>query len=262
MIAKVIYGKKYADEILYNIKSFVDIKINSGFRVPGLAIISIGNDYSSSIYVNNKIKACNFVGFFSNFYKFDNNVAENTILLLLNYLNLAPHIVGIIIQLLIPICFDFIKLFSSINPIKDVDLLNPVSFGNYVLGYNKYNLPCTPASILYLLNKIDIDLSGLTAVLIGTSNIVGKPLIFELLSYNINIIVLAEDSKYFFEYLKLADIVIVAVGKINLIYGNYLKKNSIIIDVGINRLSEKKIIGDVHFNSAFKVCSFITPVPG
>lgn len=262
MSVNILDGKKYAKEILYNIKSFVVIKIESGVRSPCLAIILIGNDMSSKIYIKNKIIACNVVGFLVKLFKFKKCTNENIIIKLLNELNYNKNIDGIIIQFPIPNNFNLTRLVSNIIPSKDVDLLNPISFGNYILGYNKYILPCTPNSILYLLNKTSKNLNGLTAVLIGSSNIVGKPLIYELLSYNINVIVLSENSSNFNNYLNLADILIVAAGKINLINGKYLKHDVIIIDVGINRLTNGKIVGDINFNDVKNKCSFITPVPG
>lgn len=262
MSVNILNGKNYAKEILNDIKSFIKIKVNLGLRPPGLAIILIGNDIASNIYINKKIIACNMVGFFVTLFKFRDNTKETIILKLLDKLNYDKKIDGIILQFPIPNNYNLTKLVSNIIPSKDVDLLNPISFGNYILGYNKYILPCTPSSILYLLNKTKRDLCGLTAVLIGSSNIVGKPLIFELLSYNINIITLSEKSSSFNIYLGLADILIVAVGKINLINSLYLKQEIIIIDVGINKLNNGKVVGDVNFDSVKNKCSFITPVPG
>lgn len=262
MITRILDGKVHAERILDCIRNDVVCKIKNFNCVPCLAVILVGNDFSSNLYVKNKVKACYKVGFVSKVFKFSKTIKNLDLINLLKVLNMDSSIHGILIQLPLPIKFNYYALVENISPYKDVDLLNPLSFGRYITGYSNFISPCTPSAVMLLLKSINIDLTGLTAVVIGTSNIVGKPLIFELLKENVSIIVLSKICNNFSSYIKFADILISAVGKPNFIFGNYIKYGSIIIDVGISVSHDKNIVGDVNFDSIKNIASWITPVPG
>ncbi len=259
MSAKIINGKILAKNIIHNISNIVNNKILEGYNPPGLAVILIGENQPSELYVNNKIALCNSVGFFSKVFRFSKFTNEDVILNLIDKLNIDSSIHGIIVQLPIPKNINANKILSRIDINKDVDFLNPLSFGKYV---NNIIYPCTPSAIDLILKTTLVNFNGLTSVILGTSNIVGKPLIFKLLSINMTVIILTKDSNDFYSFIRKADVLVVAIGKPNFINGNLIKPGSIVIDVGINYINDNLFIGDVDFNSAYEIAGWITPVPG
>ncbi|HFL8824247.1 MAG TPA: tetrahydrofolate dehydrogenase/cyclohydrolase catalytic domain-containing protein [Candidatus Azoamicus sp. OHIO1] len=262
MVAKILDGKFYANKIFDSISETVKLKIKDGKSAPCLVVILIGNDFSSNLYVKNKVIACNKVGFISRVFKVSKSVKSVDLLNLIKIFNNDSFIHGILIQLPLPDKLNTEELFESISPFKDVDLLSPLSFGRYVTAYRNHMIPCTPAAVMVLLKSINIDLSGLTASVIGMSNIVGKPLIFELLKAKISVIVVSKYCLKFLDYIKFSDIIVSAVGKPGLISGRSIKNGSIVIDVGINSIVKNKVIGDVDFETARNIAGWITPVPG
>lgn len=261
MAAQVIDGKYISDEIKKEISTQVHKHINMGKRAPGLAMLLIGNNPISKIYVNHKKKACQQVGFKSFFYNLPITVTIEEVLDLIKILNSNDQIDGILIQLPLPSKLNDIKILEYITPDKDVDGFHPYNIGRLCQRYPLLR-PCTSKGIITLLKKYNINMFILNAVIIGASNIVGRPMMMELLLAGCTVSITHKFTKNLKLYVKNADLLIVAVGKANFIHGSWLKKGVIVIDVGINRLDNGKIVGDVHFPSACKKAAYITPVPG
>ncbi|NIG99364.1 MAG: bifunctional methylenetetrahydrofolate dehydrogenase/methenyltetrahydrofolate cyclohydrolase FolD [Buchnera aphidicola (Periphyllus acericola)] len=261
MNAKIINGSKIAKKIQKKIKKEVDQRRKKKLLTPGLAVILVGNNYSSKIYVKKKKIACNNVGFFSKVFKFSKKIHEKKILNLLEKLNKNKYIHGILIQLPLPKKINTYKILKKISYKKDVDGFHPFNIG--LLCQKHPNLrSCTPFGIIQLLKKIKIKIKGLNALIIGDSNIVGKPMMLELLLKNCTTTIANKFTKNLYKHIKNADLIIIAIGKPNFLNGKWIKKGAIIIDVGINRLKNGKIVGDVDFYSNYKKASYITPVPG
>ncbi|MFT6836390.1 MAG: methylenetetrahydrofolate dehydrogenase (NADP+)/methenyltetrahydrofolate cyclohydrolase [Francisellaceae bacterium] len=243
------------------IKNSVQLRSHKGFRKPGLAVIKIGDDQASKIYVNNKRKACIEVGFYSRDYDLPSTVSEVELINIIEKLNIDPEIDGILVQLPLPIHIDESIIIETIIPDKDVDGFHPYNIGR-LMQRNPLLRPCTPKGIMTLLNRTVHDVSGMHAVVVGASNIVGRPMVMELLLAKCTV----TDCHRFTENLSFhslqADILISAVGKPNFIKGEWIKEGAIVVDVGINRLSNGKLVGDVCFEEAQKRASWITPVPG
>lgn len=261
MNAKVMDGKYISEEIKKEIAKKVHKCINTGNRAPGLAMILIGKNPISSIYVNNKKKACKQVGFISFLYTLSETTTENEIFQLINSLNQDNRVDGILIQLPLPHKLNNIKLLEKITPNKDVDGFHPYNIGR-LCQRSPMLRPCTSKGIITLLKKYEINILILNTVVIGASNIVGRPMTMELLLAGCTVSVTHRFTKNLKMYVKNADLLIVAVGKANFIPGSWIKKGAVVIDVGINRLDNGNIVGDVHFSSAVKKASYITPVPG
>ncbi len=249
-------GKKVSNEIIENIKNEIK-KLNV---ILNFAIIWVGNDESSKIYVNNKIKKCEYVGIKTTLYHLDENTKEEEVLELISKLNKDKKINGILLQSPVPKQINIIKCFNAIDFQKDIDGFSNVSMGNLVLG-KPYHVSCTPKGIMKLLNYYQIDLNGKNVCLINRSNIVGKPLFYLLIAQNATVTMCHSKTVNLAKITKAADIVITAVGKPNFIKANMIKKNAIVIDVGISRV-DGKIKGDVEFEKVAKKASYITPVPG
>ncbi|CAL4043815.1 bifunctional methylenetetrahydrofolate dehydrogenase/methenyltetrahydrofolate cyclohydrolase FolD [Buchnera aphidicola] len=261
MSATIMNGKKIADAMQLNIKEKVKKRLIIGKRTPGLAVILIGNNTSSKIYINKKILACKKVGFISKNWNFPINTSEKKILELIETLNNDNSIDGILIQLPLPKHIDQMKIVSKILPKKDVDGFHPYNIG-CLCQKNPQLRPCTSLGIMTLLNQYNINTYGLHAVIIGASNIVGRPMGLELLLAGCTTTIthrFTENLKY---YVKNADLLIVAVGKPNFIDGTWIKKGAIVVDVGINKLHSGNIVGDIDFQSVYLQASYITPVPG
>ncbi|MCW5196387.1 bifunctional methylenetetrahydrofolate dehydrogenase/methenyltetrahydrofolate cyclohydrolase FolD [Buchnera aphidicola (Pemphigus obesinymphae)] len=259
--AKIIDGNKIANSIQLNILKKVQERLKIGKRIPGLAVILIGNNSSSEVYVNKKILACKKVGFISKNWNLPIKTSEKKILDLIDLLNKDNSIDGILIQLPLPEHINTMNIVSKILPEKDVDGFHPYNIG--CLCQKKPTLrPCTSLGIMTLLKKYNINTYGLHAVIIGASNIVGRPMSLELLLAGCTTTITHRFTKNLKNYVKNADLLIVAVGKPNFINGTWIKKGAIVIDVGINKLNNGKIVGDIDFLSVCLKASYITPVPG
>tara|TARA_B100000795_G_C22660604_1_gene383941 strand:+ start:43 stop:879 length:837 start_codon:yes stop_codon:yes gene_type:complete len=256
----IIDGKKEAAILRGEIKKEIDaikIKIN---KAPSLTVILIGDFAPSQIYVRNKEKNSKEVGIKSEIIKYPKDVSEEKVLNKIEELNINKEVSGILVQLPLPEQINKEKIINSIHPSKDVDGFNPINVGNLSSGYNAI-VPCTPLGCLLLIKKIDKDLSGKHAVIIGRSNLNGKPMAQLLLKENCTVTIVHSKTKNLKEECAKADILVAAVGVANLVKGDWVKKNSIIIDVGINKVGDK-IVGDVQFDEVKDKVKAITPVPG
>lgn len=261
MIAKIIDGNKIAKKILLQVSKKIKNRIILGKKIPGLAVILIGNDIASKIYVKNKCLVCKKVGFNSYLYNFHVSVKEKKIIKLIQELNYNNKIDGILIQLPLPKNIDYKNILENILPTKDVDGFHPYNMGRLCLRIPTFR-PCTPKGIITLLQYYKINTYGMHALVVGASNIVGRPMSMELLLIGCTITVAHRFTKNLKKYIKQADLLIVAIGKAEFIPGHWIKKGAIVFDVGINRVSSHKIVGDILFKSALKKASYITPVPG
>lgn len=261
MIANIIDGEKIAKKILLKVKHNIKKNILLGKRPPSLAIIYIGLNVASKIYINNKFRACSEVGLIPYLYHLPKTTNENELLSLIKKLNEDSKIDGILIQLPIPNKFNKKNIFEFILPNKDVDGLHPYNIGNLCQRTPNFR-PCTPRGIMTLLKYYKINIFGIHAVVIGASNIVGRPMSMELLLAGCTTTVTHRFTKNLRYYIENADLLIVSVGKPEFIPGSWIKLGAIVIDVGINRLKNNKIVGDVGFYDALKKASYITPVPG
>lgn len=258
----ILDGKKCSQEILDKIKEKVDNLKNSNKRVPGLAVIIVGNNPASKIYVNSKVKACEKVGFYSKAIFLDENISQAELLENIQALNNDKNIDGILVQLPLPKHLNEDEICNAIDTSKDVDGFKAENLGKVMLGKEDGMVPCTPQGIMYLLDSIkDINLYGMNGVVIGRSNIVGKPISSLLINRGVTTTVCNSRTKNIEDILRNADIIIAALGKPKFLKENMVKEGAIIIDVGINRV-DGKLCGDVDFENVSKLASFITPVPG
>ena len=258
----ILDGKKCSQEILDKIKEKVDALKNSNKRVPGLAVIIVGNNPASKIYVNSKVKACEKVGFYSKAIFLDENISQAELLENIQALNNDENIDGILVQLPLPKHLNEDEICNAIDTSKDVDGFKAENLGKVMLGKEDGMVPCTPQGIMYLLDSIkDINLYGMNGVVIGRSNIVGKPISSLLINRGVTTTVCNSRTKNIEDVLRNADIIIAALGKPKFLKENMVKEGAIIIDVGINRV-DGKLCGDVDFENVSKLASFITPVPG
>ncbi|XBC38627.1 MAG: bifunctional methylenetetrahydrofolate dehydrogenase/methenyltetrahydrofolate cyclohydrolase FolD [Buchnera aphidicola (Melaphis rhois)] len=261
MLTKILDGKKISNEIKVAIKKKVHKRLTLGKRPPGLAVILIGNNPASEIYIKKKQISCNMVGFVSKCWRFSKNVQENKIINLINILNNNPTIDGILVQLPIPKHINTNNIFKSITPNKDVDGFHPYNIGCLCQKTPRLR-PCTPLGIITMLQYYNINIRGLHAVIIGASNIVGRPMNLELLLSGCTTTVIHRFTKNIPYFIKQADLIVIAIGHKNFLKGEWIKPGAIVIDVGINRLKNGKIVGDVEFKSVISHVSYITPVPG
>lgn len=256
----IIDGKKEAEFLRDEIKKEV-LKIKkSKNKVPGLTVILIGNYTPSQIYVKNKEKNSKEVGMNSDVIKYSDDVSEKEILNKIKELNNDQNVSGILVQLPLPKQIDKEKIINSIHPSKDVDGFNPVNVGNLSSGYQGL-VPCTPMGCLMLIKKVEKNLSGKHAVIIGRSNLNGKPMAQLLLKENCTVTIVHSKTKNLQQECLKADILVAAVGVPNLVKKDWVKKDAIVIDVGINKLNDK-IVGDVEFDQVKDIAKAITPVPG
>lgn len=256
----LISGKEVSQKVKDEIKSQTKLLKDKGISVK-LAVIIVGDDPASHIYVKNKKKACEYVGFESLEYALDENTSEEELLELIDKLNKDKTVNGILCQLPLPNHIDEKKIIDSISPLKDVDAFHPVNVGKIMIGDYEF-LPCTPAGIMRLIESTSYDVSGKDCVIIGRSNIVGKPMAMLMLHKNATVTICHSRTKNIEEKIKKADIVIAAVGIPKFVKGDMVKDGALVIDVGINRMSDGKLCGDVDFDEISKKASFITPVPG
>ena len=258
----IIDGKKIAEELREKIKG--DIKKISDNKKPGLAVILIGEHPASQIYVRNKEKFANEVGINSSVLRFDENISEEDLKNEIRKLNDNTNVHGILVQLPLPKHISQKDIIQSIDPNKDVDGFHPINVGNLSSG-NDAMVPCTPLGCYYLIKKVIPNLSGLNAVVIGRSNINGKPMAQLLLKENCTVTIVHSKTKNIEEICKNGDIIIAAVGKAKIVKSNWVKDTAIIIDVGINRIEingKNKIVGDVDFDNIQDKVKGISPVPG
>jgi methylenetetrahydrofolate dehydrogenase (NADP+)/methenyltetrahydrofolate cyclohydrolase len=260
MSAKLLDGKAIAAERRQAIKQQVETRIDQGLRPPGLVVILVGDDSASKIYVRHKRNACAEVGMISQFFDLPENTSQEKLLDLLNELNEADDVDGILIQLPLPKHIDTESIIEGIVPHKDVDGFHPYNMGRLALRLPRWR-PCTPKGVMTLLAHTKVDLKGLDAVIIGESNIVGRPMALELLAAYCTITVCHHHTQNIMTKIQNADIVISAVGKAHLIPGTWIKPGAIVIDVGMNRLNGR-LVGDIDFEVAKERASWITPVPG
>ncbi len=229
--------------------------------IPGLAVILVGADPASEIYVRNKHKACNEVGIYSKEIHLGEETNEEELLALIDELNLDPNIDGILVQLPLPKQIDSDKVIQKISPKKDVDGFHPMNVGALATGQDGF-VSCTPLGIMELIKSTGIDIAGKEAVVIGRSNIVGKPVFHLLLKENATVTICHSRTKNLPEVCRRADIVVAAIGRPEMITADYIKEGAVVIDVGINRLPTGKVVGDVAYGEVAPKASFITPVPG
>ena len=256
----IIDGKMVASHIKDNIAAEVQILKNKTGKTPGLAVVLVGDDPASAVYVKNKNKTCKNIGFQSFEHILSENTSEDKLLNLINDLNNDDQVNGILVQLPLPSHISSKKILVAINPQKDVDGFHLENVGRLVTG-NALFKPCTPAGIIKLLDEYKIAIEGKNAVIIGRSNIVGKPVSFLLLERNATVTICHSRTKDLPSLTRSADILIAAIGKPNFVSLDMVKNNAVVIDVGINRL-DGKLVGDVDFASVSKQASLITPVPG
>lgn len=261
MLAKIIDGKTIAQAIRQEVAQKVQTRIANGKRAPGLAVILVGANPASQIYVGSKRRACEEVGFISRSYDLPDTTTEAELLKLIDDLNQDNEIDGILVQLPLPASIDNVKVIERIHPDKDVDGFHPYNVGRLCQRAPRLR-PCTPRGIVTLLERYDINTYGLNAVIIGASNIVGRPMSLELLLAGCTTTVTHRFTKDLEQHVRNADLLVVAVGKPNFIPGEWIKPGAIVIDVGINRLENGKVTGDVDFDEASKRAAWITPVPG
>jgi len=261
MTAHILDGKAIAADIRNEIKTHVDEMISAGQRPPGLAVVLVGENAASQVYVRNKQRSCEAVGFISELHKLDPSSSQGELLTLIDELNGREDIDGILVQLPLPSQIDEETVIERILPTKDVDGFHPYNTGRLTLRMPTLR-PCTPKGVMTMLNRTGQDLVGLDAVIIGQSNIVGRPMALELLAAGCTITVCHSRTQNLPEKVGMADIVVAAVGRPNFVQGDWLKLGSMVIDVGINRLDDGSLCGDVDFESAQHKASWITPVPG
>ena len=261
MTAQIINGTIISQQVRQNVAAEVAKRTAQGLRVPGLAVILVGVDPASQVYVGSKRRACEEVGFLSKSFDLDIDAPQETLLALIDELNADSTIDGILVQLPLPAHIDATTVLERIRPDKDVDGFHPYNVGR-LLQRQPVLRPCTPKGIITLLKSTEVDLHGLNAVVVGASNIVGRPMMLELLLAGCTTTICHRFTNDLETHVRRADIVVVAVGRPDFIPGEWIKKGSIVIDVGINRLENGKLVGDVSFEVAKQNAAYITPVPG
>jgi len=260
MTAQIIDGKKIAAEVREEVRQEVAKLKERGIN-PGLAVVLVGEDPASQIYVRNKNRSCEEVGIYSEVHRLPTETSQEELLGLIKKLNNNAKIHGILVQLPLPDHINEKTVIDTIALEKDVDGFSPSNVGNLLIG-DKCFYPCTPYGCMVLLDKIGVDPKGKKAVIVGRSNIVGKPVAMMLLARHATVTICHSRTKDLAEECRQADILIAAVGRPEMITGDMIKEGAVVIDVGINRVGEKKIVGDVHFESASQKAGWITPVPG
>lgn len=261
MTAQIIDGKAIADEIKEHLKERVEQRKAMGLRVPGLAVIKVGNDPASEVYVRNKRNACEQVGLKSVAHDLPADTRQEKLLALIDQLNDDQSIDGILVQLPVPEQINPVTIIERIHPDKDVDGFHPYNIGRLALRIPVLR-PCTPRGVMTLLESTGETIKGKHAVIVGASNIVGRPMGLELLLAGCTVTTCHRFTQDLQSHVEIADIVIVAVGKPGIVDSEWFKQDALIIDVGINRLDNGKLTGDVDFNKAREHAGYITPVPG
>ncbi|MGL5031660.1 MAG: bifunctional methylenetetrahydrofolate dehydrogenase/methenyltetrahydrofolate cyclohydrolase FolD [Aeromonas sp.] len=261
MSAKIIDGKQVAQTIRSQVSAQVKQRLAAGKRAPGLAVILVGADPASQVYVGSKRRACEEVGFLSRSYDLGADASSHELLALIDTLNQDPLVDGILVQLPLPRHFDTTQVLERIAPDKDVDGFHPYNVGRLALRIPTLR-PCTPKGIMKLIETTGVQTHGLQAVVVGASNIVGRPMTLELLMAGCTTTTCHRFTTDLEAQVRRADLLVVAVGKPHFIPGAWIKPGALVIDVGINRLADGSLVGDVDFETARNYASFITPVPG
>lgn len=259
-MAKIIDGKQISLDIKNELKEKVAKYKEQGIEIT-LAVVKVGNDSASAVYVRNKEKACEYVGINSKTLALPEETTEEELLNVVKELNEDKNVNGILVQLPLPKHIDESKVLLTIDSTKDVDGFHPVNVGKMVIGEDTF-LPCTPAGIIEMIKRTDIDIEGKECVVIGRSNIVGKPMAMLMLKENATVTIAHSRTKDLKEVTKRADIIVAAIGKAKFVTADYVKEGTVVIDVGMDRDENGKLCGDVDFESVSKVASAITPVPG
>ncbi|AXH09159.1 bifunctional methylenetetrahydrofolate dehydrogenase/methenyltetrahydrofolate cyclohydrolase FolD [Malaciobacter halophilus] len=257
----ILDGKALSNKIKEEVKSEVqDLQMKKGIT-PGLAVVLVGADPASAAYVNMKSKACKQAGIYSIVHEMPETISQDKILEILAMMNKNPNIDGILVQLPLPKHVDTTAILEAIAPEKDVDGFHAYNTGRMTLGLESF-VPATPYGVMQLLKEYDINPEGKNVCVVGASNIVGKPMSTLLLNANATVTTCHIYTKNLKEHTKNADIICVGVGKVNLITEDMVKEGAIVVDIGINRLENGKLVGDVDFENVSKKCSYISPVPG
>ena len=261
MSAQILDGKVISAEIRAGIKTRVEAMSAAGLRPPGLAVVLVGDNPASEVYVRNKRKACAEVGFHSELHELSAETPQEGLLTLIDHLNADEAIDGILVQLPLPDQIDEEAVIERILPTKDVDGFHPYNVGRLVLRMPLLR-PCTPKGVMSMLARTGRRLEGLDAIIIGQSNIVGRPMALELLAARCTITVCHSRTKDLPDKVRAADLVVAAVGRPRFVPGAWIKEGALVIDVGINRNDEGKLVGDVDFDTVAERAAWITPVPG
>lgn len=259
-MARIIDGKAIAAKIRAEVAAGV-LELKTKGVTPGLAVVLVGDDPASRLYVTMKEKACREAGIFSEGYNLPAEISETELLDLVDKLNSDPRIHGILVQLPLPAQIDTEKVLEAISPFKDADGFHPYNVGRLSVGKPLFR-PCTPYGVMIMLKEEGVDLNGKEVVVIGRSNIVGKPVSMMCLAQNATVTVCHSYTRNLAEVVRRADVVIAAVGRPEMVKGDWIKEGAVVIDVGVNRVGEKKLVGDVDFAGASGRASAITPVPG
>ena len=258
---QLIDGKALSQKVQESVAKEVETLKQEKNIVPGLAVILVGDDPASHAYVNMKAKACEKVGFYSITHNMPDTISQDEIIATIEMINANPRIDGILVQLPLPKHIDTDKILEVIDPKKDVDGFHAYNVGRLVTGLDTF-VPCTPLGVMKMFEEYNIDLEGKDVCVVGASNIVGKPMASLLLNANATVTVTHIFTKDLKAHTSKADIVVVGVGVPGLIKEDMVKEGAIVIDIGINRLENGKLVGDVDFENVSKKCSYITPVPG
>lgn len=257
----LIDGKAISLAIKDELKTQIETMKQEGKKIPTLAVIQVGNDPASTVYVGNKKKACEYIGIGSKSFELPESTTEEELIKLIEELNNDDEVTGILVQLPVPKHIDDDKIIRTISPLKDVDGFHPMSVGALLIGEKGF-LSCTPAGVIELLKRSGVEIAGKECVVVGRSNIVGKPMSVLLLRENGTVTICHSKTKDLKEVCKRADILVAAVGKPKMITSEYIKEGAVVIDVGIHRMENGKLCGDVDFDDVKDHTSFITPVPG
>ena len=260
-MAEIISGKIVSEKLRMELRYSISKFINESGHTPGLAVVLVGDNPASQVYVRNKHKACLEVGINSYEINLPENTTEEKLLSVIDELNSDNKVDGILVQLPLPKHIDEERVINRINPDKDVDAFSPSNVGKIMIG-NYTFLPCTPAGVMELLNHYNIAIEGKNCVVVGRSNIVGKPMAMLLLEKNGTVTICHSKTQNIDEICRSADIIVVAVGRAGFLKSDMVKPGAVVIDVGINRGADGKICGDVVFDEVEKIASYITPVPG
>ncbi len=261
MSAQIIDGKKVASHVKQQVQQGVQHRLDQGKRAPGLAVVLIGSDPASQVYVSHKRRACEEVGILSTAYDLPATTNQEELLALIDKLNDTGDIDGILVQLPLPAHLDSNQVLERIRPDKDVDGFHPYNLGRLAARMPVLR-PCTPKGVMTLLESTGVAIRGLDACVVGASNIVGRPMSLELLLAGVTVTTTHRFTKNLDQKVAQADIIVVGVGKPGLVKGEWIKEGAIVIDVGINRLDSGKLVGDVEYDSAAERAGWITPVPG
>lgn len=260
-MAKIIDGKKVSSDVKNKVAQQV-LKLKEMYnKVPGLAVVIVGNDPASRVYVNNKKRACDMVGFYSEEYALPEETTQEELMSLIEKLNNKENINGVLVQLPLPKHLNEKAVIEAIKPQKDVDAFHASNVGKIMIGEYSF-LPCTPAGVMELIKSENIEVEGKNCVVIGRSNIVGKPMAMLLLHNNGTVTICHSKTKNLKEICKSADILVAAVGKPKFVKSDMVKEGAVVIDVGMNRDENGKLCGDVDFKEVEPISSYITPVPG